>query len=378
MSTGRRRMALLSVVALLFVVPLAVQAHHKPSHHHGPPPHPTAPPRPTPDPSTAPAPSVTPDPTPRPTPEPTPTPTPVVTPTPTVAPTPRPTPTASPRPTPTPTPRPTPTPVVTPRPTAPPSTGSLLPGAFVPGGTSLLGAFADLTGRMPPLSLRFQGIDGSFPGFDGAYIRGIDDLGAHAIITWESGSSSVLDEIVAGSWDDYMRAWARDAAAFGNRVWMRPFHEMNGSWYPWGQKPTKYVAAWRHIHDLMEPIAPNLGWVWAPNVGSFAAYWPGAAYVDVIALDGYNWGGSEWQSFAAIFGPSVNAARSLDQDKPIWVTETASAENGGSKADWIRNAYSWARANGISAVVWFDLDKETDWRVNSSQASLDAYRAAIQ
>ena len=33
----------------------------------------------------------------------------------------------------------------------------------------------------------------------------------------------------------------------GVPVIVRFAHEMNGSWYPWGQQPTEYVAAFRRV-----------------------------------------------------------------------------------------------------------------------------------
>jgi hypothetical protein len=32
---------------------------------------------------------------------------------------------------------------------------------------------------------------------------------------------------------------------------------------------------------------------------------------------------------------------------------------------------------GIRAVVWFDINKETDWRINSSPSALSAYQAMV-
>jgi hypothetical protein len=59
------------------------------------------------------------------------------------------------------------------------------------------------------------------------------------------------------------------------------------------------------------------------------------------------------------------------------IAEVGCAEQGGDKASWIRRAYVKEipeKFPGIKAVVWFDADKENDWRVNSSRGSLDAYR----
>ncbi|TLM74721.1 hypothetical protein FDW81_04725 [Pseudarthrobacter sp. NamB4] len=77
----------------------------------------------------------------------------------------------------------------------------------------------------------------------------------------------------------------------------------NGNWYPWseqvnGNSAGDYVAAWRHVHSVVTAAgATNVTWMWNPNLpywGSvpLTGLYPGAAYVDAVALDGYNWGNS--------------------------------------------------------------------------------------
>ncbi|HEY8089140.1 MAG TPA: hypothetical protein VIF09_14880, partial [Polyangiaceae bacterium] len=59
--------------------------------------------------------------------------------------------------------------------------------------------------------------------------------------------------------------------------------------------------------------------------------------------------------------------------------ETASAEVGGNKAQWITDMHHdlMTEFRGIRAVVWFDINKETDWRINSSPSALSAYQAMV-
>jgi beta-mannanase len=109
-------------------------------------------------------------------------------------------------------------------------------------------------------------------------------------------------------------------------------------------------------------------------------YYPGDHFVDWVGMDGYNWGTtrpwSRWQRFGEIFGPIYPdyAAR-----KPTMICEIASAERGGDKAAWIRNmgAELAGRFARIRSVVWFDANKETDWRIDSSPASLAAFRSIV-
>jgi len=63
------------------------------------------------------------------------------------------------------------------------------------------------------------------------------------------------------------------------------------------------------------------------------------------------------------------------------VAETASAEQGGSKANWITDAYSTqilGNFEKIKAIIWFNENKETDWRIESSPTAQNAFATAIQ
>jgi hypothetical protein len=63
------------------------------------------------------------------------------------------------------------------------------------------------------------------------------------------------------------------------------------------------------------------------------------------------------------------------KNKPILIGEMASDENGGDKAQWIDALVPTLRDQFpmIKAVVWFDVDKERHWQINSSPSSLAAY-----
>ena len=53
------------------------------------------------------------------------------------------------------------------------------------------------------------------------------------------------------------------------------------------------------------------------------------------------------------------------------------AGSGGDKASWLRRAFHKEipeRFPRVKAVVWFNANKEEDWRVDSSPDSLEAYR----
>ena len=131
--------------------------------------------------------------------------------------------------------------------------------------------------------------------------------------------------------------------------------------------------------------ATNAVWVFSPNNGNspdeawnqWANYYPGDNYVDWMGIDGYNWGTtqawSSWATFQAVFGGIY--AGIAAKGKPIMIPETASTELGGDKAAWIAGVLPSLKTTfpGIKALVWFQMNKETDWRIDSSTASQAAF-----
>jgi hypothetical protein len=280
---------------------------------------------------------------------------------------------------------------------ASPGAGQRSLGVIIPWSStwfSQLDAVSQKIGAAPAIVGSYR--DWTIPLVNSSQLDGVISRGAVPQVTWEpwdaSGSASApgyaLSTIADGSHDAYIRASAQAAAAYGKPFQLRFAPEMNGSWAPWegslnGNTPQLYVAAWRHVVTIFRAAnATNVEWVWAPNNGptsTIASYYPGDDYVDFIGLDGYNWGSGlgEWQTFTQVFGPSYAIVAALSSTKPIEITETAAAEAGGSKASWITSAFlneipaSFPR---VVAVIWFDENKETDWRIDSSPTTLLAYQ----
>ena len=66
-------------------------------------------------------------------------------------------------------------------------------------------------------------------------------------------------------------------------------------------------------------------------------------------------------------------------DKPILVTEVGCAESGGRKADWITRLVDFlASQNDVMGFVWFEQNKETDWRITSTPESAAAMASALR
>jgi beta-mannanase len=213
------------------------------------------------------------------------------------------------------------------------------------------------------------------------------------VLTWQPNNYT-LASVASGAHDDWVRAFAKGAAAWGKTIYLRPMHEMNGDWYPWGRgvngnTPADFIAAWRHLHDIFdEEGATKVKWVFSPNVRygkeyPFADLYPGSRYVDWVALDGYNWGLDHhlgvptWQSFSDIFGATYSQLVDVAPGKPMMIAEMASTENGGDKAAWITNTFMHGvlKFPAIRAVIYQgEPDGASDFRINSSAASLAAFR----
>lgn len=285
--------------------------------------------------------------------------------------------------------------VITPAGASAASTGarSVKVGAYVSGSSvSSLSGFESMVGEEMDYYLFFANWESMY----GVQLaKDVTAYGRTPIVTWEPHNKS-LDDIIDGRYDAYVAAYADGLKSVPGPVLLRPLHEMNGDWYSWGygrsdNTPEKLVAAWRHIVEIYRSRgADNVKFVWAPNhVGgatwsaeSIPSYYPGNNYVDYAAIDGYNWGSSEsgarWQSFDQIFAPAYSKITAITS-KPVLITETASTELGGSKPEWIRDAFSSVMSSypQVSGVLWFQANKETNWRVDSSPASLAAFKESL-
>jgi hypothetical protein len=212
--------------------------------------------------------------------------------------------------------------------------------------------------------------------------------GRAPLIAWDARRD--LRAIASGRWDSLLRERARACAAFGGPVFLRWGAEFNGEWNPCYGHAAGFVAAWRHMVSVFRSAgATNVRWVWCPftvqrprrgGPDDWRPYYPGDRFVDWVGMDGYNWGTtrswSRWQPFSEIFGPLYT---DYAKRKPLMICEVASAERGGDKAAWVADmgAQLAGRFSKVRTVVWFDTNKETDWRVDSSEAALRAFRQIL-
>lgn len=212
---------------------------------------------------------------------------------------------------------------------------------------------------------------------------------------WRGPREGRLQAIARGEYDERMARYARDARESGQVCLYRFGFEMNGDWFSWGGEPELFATAWRRLHDIFtREGATNVLWVWAPNAVSgpdhpengLEKYWPGDAYVDVIGLDGYNFGDGhsqwhDWESAEEVFADALTKIRSSGVPHPVLITEFGCTDEGEprDRARWIREAHTtFAREPNVVGAIWFNYDKrregEPNWRIDADDASLQAFR----
>jgi hypothetical protein len=237
----------------------------------------------------------------------------------------------------------------------------------------------------------------------------MDDIREHGsipVLSWSSQAiPSTLDQpdfqlsdVISGRYDSYIAEFAAEARDWGHPFFLRFNWEMNGNWFPWaegvnGNSRGEYVAAWRRVHDIFAAAgATNVSWVWCPFVdpaGSLtdlASLYPGDAYVDWTGLDGYNWGTNPaaprgWRSFDQLFRDTYDEiVEGIAPSKPMMLAEVGSSEQGGSKADWIRDALARVPTEyqQIRALLWFDkFDDNMDWPIETSAPATQAFAEGV-
>ena len=284
-----------------------------------------------------------------------------------------------------------------------PAWGNALDGLPITSGR--LADLAQTTGLKPKLVVFF--LQWPRPGQAGHFplpsLQAIRKAGALPVLTWEpmyidergDEHAIAVADILGGACDGYLDDFAQRAKQFGGRFIVRLAHEMNLARYHWGAdrdaygpaSPGIYKELFRYVaRRCRERGANNLLWAFCPNAepqphpqwdkadwNTAKAYYPGDEVVDILGMDGYNWGltqnkvqhgwDSRWLSFRQIFGQLRDELASLAPAKPIMVFETACAAKGGDRRKWLRGALAAAGEWRLPAMCWFQADKEVDWRL---------------
>ena len=275
----------------------------------------------------------------------------------------------------------------------PPAHATLAPqlasylGAFEPGsppGYAAVTGFGQMAGRPPNLLGYYSGWAQPF---DVAFAQTIRKHGVIPFVQIGPTHASIA-AIAAGTYDEYLRAYADRVRDFGHAVVIGFGHEMNAPWYSWGYghtPPATFVAAWRHIVTLFRGQgAENVTWLWTiqadePGTGPVASWWPGARYVTWVGIDGYYYRHSD--TFATVFGKTITQVRSFT-GKPVLLSETAVGPEAGQFAK-IQDLFHGMAKYKTLGLVWFDKPQHgglyhQDWRIEDNVQAEISFRLGVR
>jgi len=214
----------------------------------------------------------------------------------------------------------------------------------------------------------------------------------------KNNSDYRLKQIANGYYDNDIKRWARELRDNGRPVILRPLHEFNGDWYPWGVYTKKnsmedFIPAWRHIvHIFDKEGADNVQfelcynrktWGKGSKDHTFATFYPGDDYVDIVGIDGFN-RPNKWSTFDEIYRDPYNQIVNITE-KPIWIQEMASTSVGGNKTEWIIDAFDkiateYPRVESVTGFQEFKVDHDgivCDWTLSSIH-DINAFREGIK
>ncbi len=235
------------------------------------------------------------------------------------------------------------------------------------------------------------------------------------LVSWHLGEIACFHDFASGKYDDFITQQALRLKEYGKPVVLRPWAEMNADWVDFqpttpGAAPKEqggtydeFIEAWQRTVDVSRKAgATAVKWAFNPTTDTYTEttpierIYPGNDYVDYLALDGYNWGdgnGLSWCTFGDIYGEQYARLTELAPERPVWIAEIGSSDpqstspaehavtapNSANKGAWWNDALCTMQADfpAIEAVVFFDAEKERDWRIDSSRTALNGLRQAI-
>ena len=241
-------------------------------------------------------------------------------------------------------------------------------------------AVESLLGHKEDLDHIYEAWTSTFPGWREAW----DNLnGRVPFVSWAPTSSASVN---SGRYDGLIRQRAAAIKAAGYPILLEWFWEMEGNRNKHiAGSPAAFIAAWKRIHTIFDKAGvTNVSWVWCPDAWGFVTgaaqkFYPGDAYVDWICADGYNWApgrkGDEWRSFQWTFQSFYDWGSA--RGKPLMVGEFGVQERKpGEKAQWLRDAATVLETQftDIKAVVYFDVKKRYNWRIDTSASAQSAFK----
>lgn len=187
---------------------------------------------------------------------------------------------------------------------------------------------------------------------------------------------------------------------------IRPSHEMNGDWFPWGVGGTRqahipdFIASWQRFHRLFRSVKGGHRFRFSFSTSEGATdprpMWPGDDYVDIVGHDLY-WkpkamGGQGWETDdpqeawslrIRTDGTGYNAWNlagmhtfARTHGKPFQIDEWGVW--GPHSAPFIQSLATWIKANHIPSHTYWDSDAAYPGQLSTRPKEWPAPTAAFQ
>ncbi|KUI56511.1 hypothetical protein VP1G_03799 [Cytospora mali] len=171
----------------------------------------------------------------------------------------------------------------------------------------------------------------------------------------------------------------------GLTVYLRFAHEMNcyakpgcaSPEYPGGQDYAGFKQAWINVADVCKSI-DGCYMMWSPNLQDLDTlnnWWPGAEYVDIVAVDHYPSSDSEVQEGFEGNYDQFYTEYVKPYGKPFILGETA--YGGSAKYDWVEDVTNsdFGSYPLYKGAMWFEYNKEADFYVvyNASDSEISTF-----
>ena len=218
-----------------------------------------------------------------------------------------------------------------------------------------------------------------------AAVEGFEGRLSYGLPLLPERGDSTLREVAEGRRDAVWRSVARTLVERGRGdSYVRIGLEANGTWFPWGataRTAPDFVAAYRHVAEVMAREAPDLTFVFdiacgAPLVGAeddrlsaLTRLYPGDDVVDVVGCDHYDSftaRATDQASWEESLRPSAGAGLldlvefAAQHDKPFavpeWGLTARSADGSGDNPFFVRQMFAFFRehADTLAYENYFD------------------------
>ncbi|MCW2678381.1 MAG: domain containing protein [Modestobacter sp.] len=163
--------------------------------------------------------------------------------------------------------------------------------------------------------------------------------------------------------------WAQTVKGRPGPILLAYHHEPEASGSNGAGSPADFVSAYRRVVSIFRAQGvTNVQFTWQMTAYAFrvpasdgraaARWYPGDAYVDVVAADAYNWadcgkGSGRWEELSTLTDPVIAFARA--HGKKAALAEFAS-DPGARRAQWLTDAHKYlaAHVDVLTAAFYFN------------------------